>query len=451
MPLPYVPDDSHYYDSVNQGGDALRHYQDLMAEENAATTSAQGANNANMISNLPSNVMSGADFSMKRAQNQQGLDIRNSEEQRAQQMFGPQLQSANISNDQGRASLQQAQFNMETAKHRQGLEQGAMSSEEANVIGHPEYAGMPRDVVNSALGTGQGAAGLAATRAGTAASNQQLQASQYGLAHEKLNNAIGGQDFSAPPSPAPQAPTGSVADRAAAAINGFQPVSAPAPAPQQPSQQTLNPEQVSAAAKKYGLSEDEVRSSYRNMQVQRQMASEQHQMGMENFRALTPANQEVRSGVTELKGKIQALNQAWQSADRYKSAAAMGSGSFLANTLPGNSGWVESEGQKVIRKQAAQTLAQMGDYEGASEINSTGVGDMSQRIKDATAAAIQKETADMDAFINAHSRFANDPEMVELKQNVEKLRQMAGSQPGNLNIPKANSGNGMSTVGFFRQ
>ncbi len=446
MALPYVPDDEHFYNSINQGGDLARHYQDLMAEENANTTRQTGEMAANAISNLPGNVMSGSDFSMRRAQNQQGLDIRNSEEQRAQRMFQPQLESANLENKLRGENVNQAQMQSEENMHQRGRRRAADDATAQSLGFAP---GTTREDMDYAMNQRQGGANLAATRAGTSATQQGTAAGAYGLAQTKLQDTLGGIQPEAPATQ-PQAPVGDVADRANAAITGMQPVSATMKpqgqaGPQQP--QELSPAQVAETAKKFGVSEEAVRSAYRSMQFKRAAAMKEQQMGEENFRALTPASQEVRSGVSEMKGKIQSLRQVLDSADRYKNAT---NDSIIAGSLPGNQGWIESEGQKMVRKQAAQTLAQLGDYEGAAAINATGLGDMSKRITDAANAAIQKETNEMDVFINAHSRFANDPEMVELKQNVEKLRQEIGNKIRQIVPPAPKGGNGMSTAGYFR-
>lgn len=463
MALPYVPDDEHYYGTLNQGGELARHYTDAMAEENVQGIRDHGALAAKAIQSLPGEFMNGADWRMNRARQQQAYDTTGAEENRRSQLFGPQLQAANLGNQQAQLGIDSTRQTMEQRAHQFGVETGKMTPEEAAVIGHPEYAGMSRDVVNAALGTAGSAQGIASSRAGQRLAEEQNREGTYRFGREQVENEIGGL------TPGGGTPTNMVQPAAqnAAPAPGMNLTSygsagslgAPQGAPQQgaaaagPAQ--LSDEQVQTLAKKYNISPDAVRSSYRNMQIQRESATHQRQISDESARATLPGNAEVRTNVEQMKGRLQALQESLDSANRYDAAVTKGGLSSVAGLAgklsPNDSGWIESSAQHQIRENAAKTLESMGDFENASEIRAGGMGKMSDRIRDSVRASIAKETQAMRQYMQEHSRYRDDPEMKDLEQSLQKLQYANGQGVPNVvgNMPPSPQGNWQKT-GYFR-
>ncbi len=80
--MAYRPDDDRFYDSVTGAGAEYVRRRDKVAEDQAATTRQVGQMYANVLPGMVDGAMKGADWRMKRAKDQQALDVGASDEER---------------------------------------------------------------------------------------------------------------------------------------------------------------------------------------------------------------------------------------------------------------------------------------------------------------------------------------------------------------------------------
>ncbi len=446
---PQSEEDAALLNQINRGTDYATGATERQGERSADSTRRQGQIIGQTLENAPSQYMEGARFKSDQANQEQTRRIRDSEESRSAQMFQPQLRNANTQAD----IMGIDKANMEATQR----DQSAPLSEEEQAYYHMP-AGTTHRQMQAGLGNQGTLAGIRGTQTATAATNQAMGHNTYEFGKEKLGDTLAAymtpQGGAAPAPAAPDMPQGSSADRAHAALTGFNPSeeapSPPAPknAATQPTPQQLSDAQVAEIAKRNGTSPEAVRAAYNRMQYERSIASRQADMSLESWRDTSPTSANTRQQIDSMKGEIQNLNAALSAGDRYKAAASAGSGGFLANALQGSNdrGWLESEGQKQIRNEQTARLAAI-DPAAASEVRSQGFGDMGDRMQKASAMAAQKKLDEIDAFINAHSRFRNDPEMIELAQNAAKLRQAIGGGKRNI-VPPMHGSSGMERVNF---
>jgi hypothetical protein len=82
--MAYSPNDDRFYDALTGAGKDYQKYRDRVAEDQAATTRELGHIYGQALPNTIGAAMKGADWSMKRAADQQKIDNATSEEARAQ-------------------------------------------------------------------------------------------------------------------------------------------------------------------------------------------------------------------------------------------------------------------------------------------------------------------------------------------------------------------------------
>ncbi len=86
--MAYSPNDDRFYDAVLGGGRDYQKYRDKVAEDQAATTREIGQMYGQALPNTVNAAMRGADWSIKRAGDQQKMDLAMTEEERAQARAG---------------------------------------------------------------------------------------------------------------------------------------------------------------------------------------------------------------------------------------------------------------------------------------------------------------------------------------------------------------------------
>ncbi len=456
--MPQSEEDNAYLQQLNRGTDYSTGATERQGDRQADSIRRQGAIIGDTLANAPSQYMEGARFKTQQEGEAQRQRIVDAEENRAQQRFTPELRSLNNSAD----ILGVQKSGMEKA---QAFEYDPLSEEDQQRYGaatrHGADWGTRREAELASIG---------GTNAATAGTWQSVADAKAAAQHARAREiAMGLGSPSAPGSapavsaePAPMAqnlppPAGADAGppkSMAALYNQYSapaaatPVSAPATAAAPQANAPSADARAAAIAARSGLPIEQARGLVAQMDMERSAAMRAQELGLESSRDTLPTSSAVRNQVSGLKDQLQQLNSALNQSDQYESAANLGGGSFLANLLQGGTdrGLVESEGQKQIRGNIASTLQQI-DPAAAAEVRSSGMGDMHERLKQASNFAIQKKIDEIRTFINTHSRFRNDPEMQELQQNADKLAATLGNQKRNI-VPQMRGSQGMSKVSF---
>lgn len=440
MPIPYIPDDEHFYQSVGQGGDYIRNYQDMMSEENANSTLAQGQMGANAISQLPGNIMKGAQFSTQQnaaAQQAAAMDqaqrLRDaqeeraqSEEQRTQAKFGPEMTQANLQSNQMGADY--------------NFQNGPASDAETMAAHMPR--GTSRREVAAALGNKQTSVGIAGTQMGT---NQGA----FSLSQAKRDQAL--QDFlasggqgaggGAMPTSAPSGsmPSGaqliSIPPQGAVGYQGGQVQMAPGQQGAQPPSQApgMSEEAINRKAKEIGIAPEALKGYLRQNQAKIAVGQRQAALTESTVKDSSSEWGPVRQKAREFKGKIDTLDNALQRVGNWDRAKGevYGVGDWIASKAPG--GMLTSAQQNIIAD-VRDSMKSMGLEDEAAKLDSVKMRlDPKSTMNDVIRTAVTKINQQLNATAQGDIH-SSDPEvqntLARMKQFIAKYGQGANGGSG---------------------
>ncbi len=172
--LPYIPDDERDYEAIDKTGELQRHYQDLMAEENAATTKNIGNAMGEAIGNAPANYMQGAKYKTGQQEAGQRMEHAESEEGRQQGRYG--MEQAREERDVGRYGLekQQMEGTIQDQARERGRKTRQIAPSEVGKTGIAYRPGMTYEDLQGGLTDQQNAMGIASSRSNIGFQNAEM-------------------------------------------------------------------------------------------------------------------------------------------------------------------------------------------------------------------------------------------------------------------------------------
>lgn len=508
--FPQSEENQAYLNQLNRGTDygtgAIERQGDRMADSERR----QGQIIGSALEKAPGQYMEGARFRSQQDNDEQFRRLREAEEGRARDRFGPELKNLQYQTDI-------LGLNKGRMEKDDQFEYGPLSSEESARMGGAKS----RKEVGWGDRRNAGLAALEGTKTSTSALKQGMERDRYALEQQRITDLAGGYGMptaggmsQAPQAPAAAPPQGAplasmpraeehgsivpviqpgtevrdesgkvLAFKAKDPASGelkfinnqpidehgrtlydeymaAQPVAAEAPRKEAPAPsaqaapaaaQPPTEDRVMALARSANVSPERARAAIMNMDRERAAAARQLELSGELSRESLPSSAAARQGAAQLKSQINDLNQAMDDIQRYEGAASSGGGSTLASFLgkisPNDSGVVQSDSQKILRSGIADSLQRV-DPQAANEVrSSSAVGSQKERMQAAAVQAVQKQLKQIQDFIDSHSTYANDPQIRELQMLRDKLAQSVGASKRNI-VPPMRGSTGMQKVSF---